>query len=217
MYTMSHTCPVCNYTYKHPSGLSRHSRDKHGEIAPASASAPASHQYIYLLREREFINNNQDVYKIGRTHQELTKRFNKYPKGSQLILHIACLDSIKAEGELLKKFRAKFIQRTDIGSEYFEGSVEEMKDLIYMYDKQYQAETSGSIRKTEPYSAPVPAPAPAPAVENNLTSQRTLADAMSVAKLLQSISTNDNHQPLSIMGGTFKSFAQDQYGSAKWF
>jgi hypothetical protein len=138
---MSHICSTCKATYKNQSSLSRHNRDKqHGNPTGKNdtninPSHQNPHQYIYLLQEREFINNNQNVYKIGRTHQERTERFNKYPKGSQLILHISCSDCIKAEVVLLKQFRAQFIHRKDIGNEYFEGSVEAMKELIYVYDR----------------------------------------------------------------------------------
>ena len=46
--------------------------------------------YIYLLRTREFVNLNSNVYKLGRTEQCDGKRFHGYPKGSEIeiIIHI---------------------------------------------------------------------------------------------------------------------------------
>jgi phage/plasmid-associated DNA primase len=87
--------------------------------------------YIYLIREREFIKMNEEVYKIGRTQQTNYNRFKDYPKGSKLIFHIECSNCITLEQELIKIFKEKFIQRRDIGIEYFEGNVNIMKEYIY--------------------------------------------------------------------------------------
>jgi len=86
---------------------------------------------IYLLQEREFINSNQNIYKIGRTKQENTQRFNQYPKGSKLLLHIVCDDCDILESELIRDFKNKYIYRKDIGNEYFEGDYKEMIKDIY--------------------------------------------------------------------------------------
>jgi len=63
-----------------------------------------SNNYIYLLKEREFIKTNEHIYKIGRSKQENTKRFLQYPKGSQLIIQSICKDCIKFEYELINIF-----------------------------------------------------------------------------------------------------------------
>ena len=42
---------------------------------------------IYVIWEREFINKNEAVYKIGRT-DTLSRRINQYPKGSRMIFTI---------------------------------------------------------------------------------------------------------------------------------
>ena len=44
--------------------------------------------FIYIIKIREFVNNNQNIYKIGRTTQDNLKRFNNYPKGSILLYYI---------------------------------------------------------------------------------------------------------------------------------
>lgn len=45
--------------------------------------------YIYLIREREFVLRNEDVYKVGGTVQKTPslqlKRLSNYKKGSQLL------------------------------------------------------------------------------------------------------------------------------------
>lgn len=95
------------------------------------------HDYIYLLREREFIKSNEHIYKIGRTNQCFIARFKQYPKNSKLELVIAVTDSISAENILKKKFDITFIKRVDIGSEYYEGSKKEMKNIISTFCSQY--------------------------------------------------------------------------------
>lgn len=86
--------------------------------------------YIYLLQEREFVNLQQPIYKIGKTKQEHNKRFNNYPKGSLLIYQKLVHDCDSLERELIILFKKTFIQRTDIGTEYFEGDCELIIDYI---------------------------------------------------------------------------------------
>jgi hypothetical protein len=83
-------------------------------------------QYIYLLQEREFIRLNETIYKLGKTTQPNHTRFKQYPKNSILLLQLICNDCNHTEKELIKLFKDKFIQRTDIGTEYFEGNYKEM-------------------------------------------------------------------------------------------
>jgi hypothetical protein len=93
----------------------------------------ATENYIYLLRTREFVTANKNVYKIGRTNQTHTNRFKQYPKGSELILQYSCNDCIACEKGLLYIFRVNYIKRKDIGSEYFEGDVVGMKRDIHNF------------------------------------------------------------------------------------
>ena len=88
-------------------------------------------QYIYLLQEREFRKSNENVYKIGKTKQEHLKRFNQYPTNSKLLLQIECIDCNSIEIILIKMFKNKYIQRTDVGREYFEGCHKDMINNIY--------------------------------------------------------------------------------------
>ena len=86
--------------------------------------------YIYLLQEREFTKTYESIYKIGKTHQKNLIRYKKYPKGSLLLYQIMCTDCDAIERILLEKFKQKYIQRLDIGLEYFEGSYKQMIDDI---------------------------------------------------------------------------------------
>lgn len=88
-------------------------------------------EYIYLIRVRESVRLNEPVYKIGRTKQEGFERFKGYPKGSELYHYTVCNDCIKIETTLLRSFREKYIPRTDLGAEYFEGDWVKMRDDIH--------------------------------------------------------------------------------------
>ncbi len=88
-------------------------------------------EYIYLLQEREFINLNEPIYKIGKTKQENLKRFSNYPKGSKLLLQIICNDCSYYEKQLLQKFKSNYELQLDIGYEYFKGNYKKMIKDIY--------------------------------------------------------------------------------------
>ena len=81
---------------------------------------------IYLLREREFILLDKQIYKVGRTSQMIGKRLIGYPKDSELIMCLKVKDNKISERKILDNFKLKFNQRLDIGVEYFEGNLHEM-------------------------------------------------------------------------------------------
>jgi len=87
-------------------------------------------EYIYLLTTREFIKSNESIHKIGRTSQENLKRYMQYSKGSRLLFHINCIDSKAVEKKIINIFKIIFIQRKDIGNEYFEGCPDKMIDYL---------------------------------------------------------------------------------------
>jgi hypothetical protein len=89
--------------------------------------------YVYLLREREFIKTGECIYKIGKTKQERLNRFQNYPNGSELLIHLMCIDCNIAERELIKIFCEKYKQRKDIGTEYFEGNSISMINTILIF------------------------------------------------------------------------------------
>jgi len=110
------------------------------------------YQSIYLLQEREFVNLNENVYKIGKTTQEGLRRLANYPKGSRLILHIHCNDCTKCELEIIDLFKKNFISR-DESKEHFQGSIELMITLIVditKNDRNYSYTNSKEISKDSP-------------------------------------------------------------------
>ena len=88
--------------------------------------------YIYLLKEREFIKTNENIYKVGKTTQDNDNRIKQYPKGSKLLLLCDCINNCsQIEHTIIQLFKSKYIQRKDIGNEYFEGDYKSMMNDIF--------------------------------------------------------------------------------------
>lgn len=88
------------------------------------------YESIYLLQTRESIKNDEHVYKIGRTCQDELKRFNEYPKGSVLHLHVSCYNSVCVERRILERFNRQFRNDPVYGSEYFHGDLLQMLAIV---------------------------------------------------------------------------------------
>ena len=90
---------------------------------------------IYLIRTREFLTQNLSIYKIGKTGNDISQRLGNYGKGGQVLFTIAVENSKidEIEQKLIELFKTKFIQRIDIGSEYFEGDYKTMYKEIYNF------------------------------------------------------------------------------------
>ncbi len=107
-------------------------------------------QYVYLLKEREFIKTKEEIYTIGRTEQINLQRFKQYPKNSMLLLQVTCTDCKNFEKMIIKLFKKKYNQRRDIGIEYFEGNFKEMiKDIMVMSIQDIDDITIGTDIKNE--------------------------------------------------------------------
>jgi hypothetical protein len=106
-------------------------------------------QYIYLLREREFIKTKENIYKVGRTEKENLKRFNQYPKGSELLFQMICNDCKSIEKKVLKKFNKKFELKEEIGKEYFEGDYKNMIKVIYSIIKKEDNKKEDNKKESE--------------------------------------------------------------------
>lgn len=85
---------------------------------------------IYLIQEREFIKTEEDIYKIGKTTRDVEKRKKEYPKGSKMYFNTSVSDCHKCEDKIKEVFNEEFVQRLDIGTEYFEGNLKDMMKKI---------------------------------------------------------------------------------------
>ncbi len=89
-----------------------------------------SNQYIYLIREREFMRLNELTYKIGKTKLELNMLLIKYPPGSKIVAFIKVFDCDQAEHKLIDSFKQKFEHKPEYGKKYFEGDLTNMLNEI---------------------------------------------------------------------------------------
>lgn len=98
---------------------------------PAPPKGPKSAQqgdrpgYIYLIREREFVKTNEEVYKVGRS-KNFERRFQSYPKDSEILGCMFVRDQFYSERMLIQMFDREYKQRSDIGREYYEGDRQRM-------------------------------------------------------------------------------------------
>jgi len=99
-------------------------------VIHAPTSVQTTTNSMYILQEREFLNNGLNIYKVGIT-AIFHNRMNSYPKGS----HVICVIPVNGDPETLclQHFRTLFIPRTDIGSEYFQGDVNLMVSTLLNY------------------------------------------------------------------------------------
>jgi len=79
---------------------------------------------IYLLKTHLKTENNEYLYKIGRSQQQGLKRLNDYPKTYKLIIMRTCINSIYVETELIKLFTKKY--KKEFKNEYFVGNENDM-------------------------------------------------------------------------------------------
>ncbi|MDD9878865.1 MAG: GIY-YIG nuclease family protein, partial [Magnetovibrio sp.] len=92
-----------------------------------------TNSYIYMLQEREFVKTQESIYKIGHTSRDISKRFSEYPKDSKLLFCCPIDKCVvkECENKLIHLLKSKFKQRSDIGTEYFEGNQSIIiKDII---------------------------------------------------------------------------------------
>jgi hypothetical protein len=98
---------------------------------PECSSNP--NEFIYLIQLREFVRNNEPIYKIGRTKQSYEKRIKSYPRGSSLLFYHTVDDCVTTETNIKKYLGENFIQRRDLGLEYFEGDCKLIMNAIKQF------------------------------------------------------------------------------------
>jgi uncharacterized C2H2 Zn-finger protein len=91
--------------------------------------------YIYLIREREFVRLNEQVYKHGKTRQKFPcntiNRLNDYKSGSELVMIKQVPENLVDTIEMIirRTFKCCFDGHED-GHEYFVGDPYKMVDII---------------------------------------------------------------------------------------
>lgn len=93
--------------------------------------------YIYMIQEREFLQQKNPTFKIGCTVQEpdnQIKRLKAYKKGSRIVLVLA-VDKANVrsiESSIKAEFTNRFPKHPD-GTEYFTGPEKEMRDIVIQH------------------------------------------------------------------------------------
>ena len=111
-------CPTCFKSFSDKTSKYKHI--KNVKCSPPEDTSEPHKNSVYLLIEREFMITKENIFKIGRS-VKVCNRARQYPKGSQLLVVLPCIDSVATECNLKRVFSEKFIHRSDIGSEYYEG------------------------------------------------------------------------------------------------
>ena len=75
---------------------------------------------IYLLKEHRFVENNTEIYKIGKS-DNIYNRVNQYPNGSIVYLMIESNNITTHETKLKELFNKTFSRENYYGLEYFSG------------------------------------------------------------------------------------------------
>jgi hypothetical protein len=114
-------------------------------------------EHVYIVQEREFISRKLHIYKIGMTTREAQDRFKAYSKSTKILLCMHVNDSKAVEDMLVEAFKTRFIQRTDIGRESFEGNLLEMTKFFTSLVLQYYETPRG-----DPSAPPLERKAPIP-------------------------------------------------------
>jgi predicted nuclease with TOPRIM domain len=90
-------------------------------------------EYVYIIRECDFVRLNEDIYKIGRTSKTNPEdRFQKYRKGTEIIAFFKVNNSIECENKMIKCFsnHINIKKMSEYGKEYFQGNRNELLSEI---------------------------------------------------------------------------------------
>jgi len=104
--------------------------------------------YVYLIHCRASVNIKENVYKFGKT-TDFSKRLSGYDKGTIPLFLLYINDCDTFETEILDLLSKNFTKRSDYGSEYFEGDLSKMIEVIMIqYSQIYNPkEESRKVRK----------------------------------------------------------------------
>jgi len=126
-------CPTCLKLFASANSKSNHRKNVKckapNELLCQEIQEKPHRQSVYLLIEREFLVLEKNVFKIGRS-ENVSNRAKQYPNGSQLLVVLPCIDCKVSEKRLKDAFEKNFIHRSDIGSEYFEGTPDVMIQMF---------------------------------------------------------------------------------------
>jgi hypothetical protein len=100
---------------------------------PENININEEYHYIYIVRPKENVFHNENVYKLGKTklkNVELNiSRLTSYGKGTELVFISQCNDCDILERALIEEFNKRFNKHT-FGTEYYVGDKYDMIKTI---------------------------------------------------------------------------------------
>lgn len=88
-------------------------------------------EFLYILVEFKHIQSRTPIVKIGKTVRSVVDRFKEYPKGSILLGSGHVQNCTMGEKLLIDEFNKLYKRRTDVGLEYFQGSILDMESTFH--------------------------------------------------------------------------------------
>jgi hypothetical protein len=102
-------------------------------LKPELIENDKEYHFIYMIRPKENVIHNENVYKIGKTKSKTPdiniSRLTSYGKGTELVFISQCNDCNVLEREVLEEF-GKTFDKHIFGNEYFIGDKYDMLKLI---------------------------------------------------------------------------------------
>lgn len=83
-------------------------------------------EYVYMVREKEFIDSGENIYKIGGVTLDPNAELADFLKGSELMASIKVNNRTYFETKIKEVFSLSFVQKIEYGTEYFCGDPDEM-------------------------------------------------------------------------------------------
>ena len=99
-------------------------------------------EYVYIIRECDFVRLNENIYKIGRTAKANPEdRFQKYRKGTEIVGFFGVKDSNECENLIIKCFsnHTNIKKMNEYGKEYFQGNKNELLKEILQIVENYNS------------------------------------------------------------------------------
>lgn len=96
-------------------------------------------EYVYLLQV--YPGSYSNIFKFGRTVRHFPERFKEYSRAQpKIILVLSCMFCDILEKRILKEIKSRYVMRNDIGKEYFEGPIQEIKNLVLDHHHDHEIE-----------------------------------------------------------------------------
>ena len=86
--------------------------------------------FIYLVQIKEFVNNNEEIYKVGTICEDnpIAKIVQRYPQGSEIQFGLSVKNYKLSKEKAISIFTQNYEQMKQYGDEYFKGDIFSMRE-----------------------------------------------------------------------------------------